>query len=90
VCLLLQSTAKSHLGCFCHCLIPKIRPRHSSPPTTTGFARSGFFRRFLPTHNSKTPFKTHNYFRPRLRSTDSIDSVQAKKLMRQWQSNYQA
>jgi hypothetical protein len=60
VCLPLQSSTESYLGCFSDCPIRHIRPRHSGRLTTSGLGHSELFRRFFRTHNPKTPFKTHN------------------------------
>ena len=76
---------ESYLECSSDYLIRHIRPHHSGHFTTFGFGHSDLFRRFFPTHNSRPPFKIHNSYW-RLRSTDSIASVQARKLSRQLQS----
>jgi len=77
VCLLLQS---AYLRSLSACLIQDIRPHHSGQFTTYALAQSDLFRRLNRTHNSTTHFKTHNSYW-RLRSTGSIASVQARKLL---------
>src|SRR5262249_37527319 len=65
-------------------LIQHIRPHYFPPFTTQGFGHSDLFLSFFRTHNSTTPFKTHNSYW-RLPSTGSIASVQARSCWR-WQN----